>query len=431
MDLQNFTLFAAAGSLFAFWQQIKGFIVRVFSLVIKTDEIPECGMAENFLKEILPHTKLIKWGNTVYLSEQLYFPAQKTWANLFFTYFKSYPALYKKTPIILSESGDYGLKVTYLSWTFNVRKILESVNNKGWQQCLENSKHKPDNFYIKEISGSDEILRQARMSGDNPTSVSPPVEPSGSKRGILSRSYSLMNYGDYIGLKYSDTQRGIEKEKNNSSYFWSAPAQKLDGEISFWMENRSWYRERDLAWRRGAMLFGPAGSGKTKMVIECAKKHGLPVRKLNISNMSNSEFKEAFEHENQEGQIVLMEDIDGVFNFRENILASSTHTKQLLSFDTFINAIGGIRAANGSFVIVTSNHPDKLDPAMVRSGRIDAHIEVGPLCREGRLFVAKNILRDWPNLVDKIVDECEDTVAAEFENQCIELAIQEKNKELA
>jgi len=124
MDLQNFTLFAAAGSLFAFWQQIKGFIVRVFSLVIKTDEIPESGMAENFLKEILPHTKLIKWGNTVYLSEQLYFPAQKTWANLFFTYFKSYPALYKKTPIILSESGDYGLKVTYLSWTFNVRKFF-------------------------------------------------------------------------------------------------------------------------------------------------------------------------------------------------------------------------------------------------------------------------------------------------------------------
>lgn len=165
------------------------------------------------------------------------------------------------------------------------------------------------------------------------------------------------------------------------------------------------------------------------MIIECAKKHGLPVRKLNISNMSNSEFIEAFEYENLEGQIVLMEDIDNVFNLRENVLAKSTHTKQLLSFDTFINAIGGIKAANGSFVVVTSNFPEKLDAAMVRSGRIDAHIEVGPLCKNGRLFVAQNILRDWPNLVDKLVDECDNIVAAEFENRCIELAIQEKNKE--
>jgi len=265
MDLQNFTFFAAAGSLVAFWQQIKGFIIRVFSFIIKTDEIPECGMAENFLKEILPHTKLIKWGNTVYLSEQLYFPKQKTWAGLFFTYFKSYPAIYKKTPIILSESGDYGLKITYLSRTLNIHKILEKVNNNGWKQSLQNSKHKPDNFYIKEISGSDEILRQAKMSGgENPTAVSPPADSSG-RRGVFSRSYSLMNYGDYIGLKYSDTQQELSKPKENTSYFWSESAKKLDGEISFWMENRRWYRERDLAWRRGAMLYGPAGSGKTKM----------------------------------------------------------------------------------------------------------------------------------------------------------------------
>ena len=145
--------------------------------------------------------------------------------------------------------------------------------------------------------------------------------------------------------------------------------------------------------------------------------------------MSNSEFIKAFEFENSSGQIVLLEDLDATFNMRTNILAKSTHTKQLLSFDTLINTIGGIKAANGSFVIITTNHIENLDPALTRAGRIDAKIEIGPLCEDGRKFVAQNILRDWPNLVDKAIKECDNMVAAEFENYCIELAIQEKNKE--
>jgi len=67
---------------------------------------------------------------------------------------------------------------------------------------------------------------------------------------------------------------------------------------------------------------------------------------------------------------------------------------------------------------------------MTRSGRLDAKIEVGPLCEEGRRFIAENILRDWRNLIDESVGSCDNMVAADFENHCIELAIKEKNKEL-
>lgn len=428
MNLQNLTLFAAAGSLVAFWNQIKGFVLKLSSIVVKTDEI-DSFLTLPFLQEILPHTKLIQWGNSSYITEIHYFPDKKVNENLIFSHFESYPALYRKIPILLSESGAHGLKITYLSGTFPIKKILEKVNQNQWQKTLENSKLKFSNFHIEEVSGDDKQYQKSGSSNGS-ISTSPAAPPLEAQKGIFSRAHTLADYGNYIGLKFSETQKKIDI-KEEKTYFWSAAAKKLDSEISFWMENRSWYRDRNLSWRRGAMLYGPAGSGKTKMVLECAKKHGLYVLKLNVANMSNSEFLDAFSREKSNGQIVLIEDIDSVFLQRKNILADSTHTKQLLSFDTFINAIGGIKTANGSFVIITSNHPENLDPAMVRSGRIDAHIEVGYLCENGRRFVAENILRDWPNLVNQLVCEGDGLVAAEFENRCIELAIQEKNKELA
>lgn len=429
MDLQNLTLFAAAGSLVAFWQQIKGFLTRVFSLVVRCDTIVHSNVAESFLWEILPDTKLIKWGNNTYLSENQFFPRHKLWANLLFCYFKSYPAIYKKRPILLSESGEYGLTVTYVAGTFPIKKILEKITQKDFNRNLEIYSTKRSNFYIQDISGNDETI-SLKSSGGSSVGEAPSSSPNGSEsRGIFSRTYSLKQKAVYFGVDYSLTQ-DLQDIKKEESYFWSKEALQLDGEISFWLSNRTWYRERGLSWRRGALLFGPAGSGKSKLVVKCAEKHGLPVFRINISNMSNSEFLKAFERETSDGHILLIEDVDSTMVQRVNLLAAGTHTKQLLSFDVFINAIGGVKSASGAFIVLTTNHPDKLDDALTRSGRLDAKIEVGPLCEEGRRFIAENILRDWKNLIDESVKTCNNMVAADFENHCIELAIKEKNKEL-
>lgn len=428
MDFQNFTLFAAAGSLVAFWQQIKGFLVRVFSLVVRCDTIPHSNVAETFLQEILPDTKLIKWGNNTYLSENQFFPRHKLWANLLFCYFKSYPALYKKRPIILAESGEYGLTVTYIVGTFPMKEILEKITQKDFNRNLEIYSTKQNNFYVQDISGSDETVN-LKSNGGSPAGESPTSNLNKlDSRGIFSRTYPLKQKAVYFGIDYSLTQ-DLEIAKKEESYFWSKEALQLDGEINFWLSNRTWYRERGLSWRRGALVYGRAGGGKSKLVIKCAEKYGLPVFRINIANMSNSEFLRAFERETSDGHILLIEDVDAVFFERTNLLAAGTHTKQLLSFDVFINAIGGVKSASGAFVVLTTNHPEKLDEALTRSGRLDAKIEIGPLCEEGRKFIAGNILRDWRHLIDESVKMCDDMVAADFENYCIELAIREKNKE--
>lgn len=428
MNLQDFTLFAAAGSLVAFWQQIKGLLIRVLSLVIRCDSIPQPNIAEAFLREILPDTKLIQWGNNTYLSENQFFPRYQLWANLLFCYFKSYPAIYKKCPIILAESGECGLTVTYIAGTFPIKKILETLNKKEFDKNIKIYSDKQNNFYISDITGSDQTISSKASGSKNEAPSTSASSSSIIPNGIFSRTYFLKEKAVYFGIGYAEIEPLETKEKKRD-FFWSKESLELDSEINFWLSNRTWYRERGLSWRRGALLYGAAGSGKSKLVVKCAEKHGLPVLRINISNMSNSEFLEAFERGSSDGHILLIEDVESVMEGRVNLLAAGTHTKQLLSFDVFINAIGGIKSASGAFIVLTTNHPDKLDSALTRSGRLDAKIEVGPLCEEGRLFIAENILRDWPELICKSVQECDGMVVADFENHCIELAIKEKNKE--
>ncbi len=429
MELQNIAIFAAAGSLFAFWGQVKGFIVRVLSLVVRCDKVSNYWLSESLLREILPDTKLIRWGNNDYMTNSFYLGRKKFYCNIIFSYFKSYPAIYKKIPIIISESGEQGISITYLAGTFPFAAILEKVSNQEMELNEKSYKKKANNFYICELNGKDAEFHKSPTPSEGATASNALSGSSGEpNKGILSQPHILRNHGKYFGPPYSELEY-IQPEEQNADYFWSKEALELDSEITFWQENRNWYRERNLAWRRGALLSGKCGTGKSKMVIKCAEKHGICVRRINISNMSNTEFLEAYSSGSTGEAIVLIEDICAIFSQRSNTLAANSQNKQLVSFDTMINAIGGIKAASGIFTILTANEPEKLDSAMVRSGRIDAKIEVGPLCEEGRKFIAQNILRDWPNLVAESVRTCDGYVAAEFENYCIELAIQEKNKE--
>ena len=74
--------------------------------------------------------------------------------------------------------------------------------------------------------------------------------------------------------------------------------------------------------------------------------------------------------------IILIEDVDAFFRQREQ---QSQQVK--LSFLGFLNALDGVAAHEGSVVFMTTNHPETLDEALVRSGRIDFRMELGPCDR--------------------------------------------------
>ena len=105
-----------------------------------------------------------------------------------------------------------------------------------------------------------------------------------------------------------------------------------------------------------------------------------------------------------------------------------------LTFDCLLNKLSGVNAVKNAYIVLTANNRDELSDALLRDGRVDNHIEIGYLCREGKEYIAKRLLGEWPDLVELMVTD-EQTTVAQFENECVKLAIQKhwerKNVEIS
>ena len=67
--------------------------------------------------------------------------------------------------------------------------------------------------------------------------------------------------------------------------------------------------------------------------------------------------------------ILLLEDVDAAFIQRERSGAGGS-----LTFSGLLNAIDGVAAQEGRLLFLTTNHPELLDPALVRPGRVDVRV---------------------------------------------------------
>lgn len=77
--------------------------------------------------------------------------------------------------------------------------------------------------------------------------------------------------------------------------------------------------------------------------------------------------------------IALIEDIDGVFHGRQNVLRGESGQGSRLTFDCVLNCLSGVQTADGVFTVITTNHLELVDPALGRP------MASGDASRPGRL----------------------------------------------
>ena len=411
MVFNQVALLAAAGAIGAFWNQFRNIVYRLFSLFVRTDTLAD-PLPHLIIEHVLPDLTLYSWGNRTYRAWNTYKDGKEQ--ELFYSYNKSYLARYKKSFIYLTSTDD-ALNITYLCGTFSLEKFMAEANEKVNAAIKAAKPVSYDMFYISEVSGDDSRYdnkpdsRAAASTGEvsYERKATPNIHSSSSS--LFSTFHFFKQKARFHGMSWEEYIEGMKsKKKDTEEYYWSKEALKLEDELCFWMSNKAWYQDRGLQWKRGVLLKGKPGTGKTRMVVACAKKHRLRIVKFNISNMSNTEFLDSISKigsgHSESPPIILIEDIDCVFDGRTNVLAGTSLNKQLLSFDTLINGIAGAKNSLTAFVVITTNRPEVLDEALVRAGRVDAQIEVPYLATEGKSLIAKNILRDWPGLIEKLID---------------------------
>jgi hypothetical protein len=199
-----------------------------------------------------------------------------------------------------------------------------------------------------------------------------------------------------------------------------------------WVESESWYREKMIPWRLGLLMWGKPGTGKSSVARALGQRFDLPINVFDLSSFGNEDFAREWSSVlSTTPCILLIEDIDAVFDGRVNRGGEGA-----LTFDCLLNCLSGVKEANGVLLIITTNHPECLDEALgkpdvernqisTRPGRIDYVLELGPLDGECRRRIAKRILADCQQHLERLVSEGDGDTGAQFQNRCEGIALSE------
>ncbi len=135
---------------------------------------------------------------------------------------------------------------------------------------------------------------------------------------------------------------------------------------------------------KGVLLIGPPGTGKTLLARAIAGEAGVP-----FFSISGSDFVEMFvgvgasrvrdlfaQGKKNAPCIIFVDEIDAVGRHRGAGLGGG-HDEREQTLNQLLVEMDGFESSEGVIIIAATNHPDVLDPAMLRPGRFDRHVVVG------------------------------------------------------
>ncbi|KAJ3417585.1 hypothetical protein HDV05_000042 [Chytridiales sp. JEL 0842] len=144
-------------------------------------------------------------------------------------------------------------------------------------------------------------------------------------------------------------------------------------DVKNFLGNGKWYHERGIPYRRGYLLYGPPGTGKTSFIQALAGHMEYNICVMNLSERGMTDDRLAHLLTNSPPRsLILLEDIDAAFAQRD------PNEKQgfasMVTFSGLLNALDGVAASEERLVFMTTNHLERLDPALIRPGRVDVKV---------------------------------------------------------
>jgi transitional endoplasmic reticulum ATPase len=183
---------------------------------------------------------------------------------------------------------------------------------------------------------------------------------------------------------------------------------------------------------RGILLYGPPGTGKTllaKAVANESSANFISVRGPQLLSKwvgeSEKAIREVFKKARQVSpSIIFLDELDAIAPIRGSDFGSKTSERVI---NQLLTELDGIEVLKNVVVIAATNRPEIIDPALIRSGRFDRLVFVGPPSRAGRIGIFNIHLRNLKEShlsddvdVDELADLTENYVGSDIESLCRE-----------
>ncbi|KAI0523345.1 hypothetical protein KFK09_005740 [Dendrobium nobile] len=180
----------------------------------------------------------------------------------------------------------------------------------------------------------------------------------------------------------------------------------VDDLIAF-SRGKEFYSRVGKPWKRGYLLYGPPGTGKSTMIAAMDNLLDYDVYDLELTAVKNNSALRKLLLEISGKAIIVLEDIDCSLDLsgkrkkekdkseeEEKKIGSEENTESKVTLSGLLNFIDGLWSACGEerLLVFTTNFVEKLDPALIRRGRMDRHIELSYCDFEGFKVLARNYL---------------------------------------
>ena len=476
--------FAILGTVFGVvlrgWSSVKGFVYSIFRLIVTQVHLQDEATAQAVLAHLIRNNKRSTLGEKTFGGKHESFRDGK-FGHVPFEYFGGHRILFWVgwRPLwfnVTEEKAESGggnviywggkpkanmkASLSFFRGTVDVEAIVRAASDARNQTSWANGLSEQKRFFIKRI---------------------PDATQTGARRYSAGTSLAWYQEGLYRLIAHSAEQLGkgsspLSPGRSTDKLYFPEHVKKLVREVEMWRKLRDWYTERDIPWKRGWVLYGPPGTGKSAITRAIAEDLDMPLFVYSLGQMLNEDLEQSWaEMQAHVPCIALFEDFDNVFHGRENVYGkpklsdliaatasannsagnananggannggqSTVLNTGRLSFDCLLNCLDGVEKSNGIFTVITTNHIDKLDPAMgrprrrddgtvefisTRPGRIDKAIELGYMDDADKLKLARRIFFDNEVGYLKICrmlehDPGRKETPAQFQERCAQLAL--------
>ncbi|XP_022136665.1 AAA-ATPase At5g17760-like, partial [Momordica charantia] len=169
-------------------------------------------------------------------------------------------------------------------------------------------------------------------------------------------------------------------------------------DLDRFVKRKEFYKRVGRAWKRGYLLYGPPGTGKSSLIAAMANYLKFDIYDLQLANvMQDSDLRKLLLTTGNRS-ILVIEDIDCTVELPDRRLGDwpPSHSAEIqLTLSGLLNFIDGLWSSCGDerIIVLTTNHKDRLDPALLRPGRMDMHIHMSFCSFHAFKLLAANYLQ--------------------------------------